>query len=137
VIGLVFRRIVLALTAAAMLAAAGGVVVVALAFALYALVKPYVGPAGASGIVAGAASLFIGLGAAILYLSTRQKPSKELPPTARGLADRAMNFLREKPVMTISAAIGAGFLAVRNPRYLGAAARSFLEGREPPPRRRR
>ncbi len=48
-----------------------------------------------------------------------------------------MNFLREKPVVAISAAIGAGFLAVRNPRYLGAAVRSFLEGREPPGRKRR
>jgi len=137
VIGLILRRIALALTAAAMLAAAGGVFVVALAFALYALVKPYVGEAGAGAIVAGAAALFISLGAAVLFIASRPKASKDLPPTARGLADRAMNFLREKPVVTISAAIGAGFLAVRNPRYLGAAVRSFLEGREPSARKRR
>jgi hypothetical protein len=29
-----------------------------------------------------------------------------------------------------------GFMAIRNPRYLGAAIRSFIEGREAPKRRR-
>ena len=133
-IGLIFRRIVLALTAAAMLAAAGGVLVVSLAFALYALVEPYVGRAGAAASVAGTAALFIGLGAGVLMIASRRKPSKEMPPVAKGLVERAMRFIREKPVVAVSAAAGAGLLAVRNPRYLGAAIRSFIEGREPPTR---
>jgi hypothetical protein len=38
--------------------------------------------------------------------------------------------------MAISTALAAGFMAVRNPGYLGAAIRSFIEGREPPRRGR-
>ena len=47
-----------------------------------------------------------------------------------------MSFFREKPVVAISAALGAGFLAVRNPRYLGEVIRSFVENREPPKSRK-
>jgi hypothetical protein len=43
-----------------------------------------------------------------------------------------MNFFRDKPVVAVGAALGAGFLAVRNPKYLGAAIRSFIEGHETP-----
>src|SRR5665213_1285019 len=102
------RRLFLTLAAAAAFATSASICVVALAFALYALVEPYVGRAGGAAIVAGAA--------------------------VGGVAERVLRFVREKPVVAISAALGAGFLAVRNPRYLGAAVRAFFEGREIPRR---
>ncbi len=134
-IGFILRRIALALAAASMLAAAAGVLVVALAFSLYALLKPWFGQAGAAAAVAGAAALLIALGAAIMLLMSRPSRSKKLPTTAKGVVNQAVEFLREKPVVAISAALGAGFMMVRNPRYLGAAVRSFIEGRELPRRR--
>ena len=109
--------------------------VIALAFALYALVRPYVGPAGAAAIVAGAAALMVGLGALALALSARVKSAK-IAARAKDPSARLMNLLREKPVTTSAAAFGAGYLAIRNPNYLGAALRSFLEGQEPTKRRR-
>jgi hypothetical protein len=44
-----------------------------------------------------------------------------------------MSLAQEKPVVAIAAALGVGFLLIRNPRYLGAAVRAFVEGRETPP----
>jgi hypothetical protein len=114
------------------LAVSAGVCVVALAFALYALVKPYVGGAGGAAIVAGAAALLIGLIA--LVLSNMGRPPRRKPTEPETFGSRAIDFIRDRPVLAIAAAIAAGLLAVRNPRYLGEAIRAFVEGRNPPRR---
>jgi hypothetical protein len=129
------RRLLLGLIAAAAMAASASVLVVALAFALYALVQPYFGPAGAAAAVAGAAALLIGLLGLTIALIARVKRPKPKPHSMGGIVEQILELLREKPVMAISAAIGAGFLAIRNPTYLGSAIRAFLEGRPPPKRR--
>jgi hypothetical protein len=123
----------MALAAAAAFAASAAVCVVALAFALYAGVEPYLGRAGASGVVAGAAALFIFFLALMLSRIGRPRPRPK-PATAEGLLERALEFIRDKPVVAIAAAIGVGILAVRNPQYFGAAIRAFVEGRDPPKR---
>ena len=134
-IKLVIGRVAVLLAAAAVLATSASIFVVALAFALFALVRPYVGPAGAGAIVAGAAALLVLLGGVALALSARVKTAK-LAERSKDPAARVMNFVREKPVTTIAAAIGAGFLAIRNPKYLGAVLSSFLDG-PPNPKRKR
>ena len=58
---MIFRRLLFLLASAVALAVSAGIVVVALAFALYALVTPYVGPAGGAALVALAAAILIGL----------------------------------------------------------------------------
>lgn len=123
------------LAAAAVLATSASVIVVALAFALYAVVKPFVGPAGAAAIVAGAAAVVLLAGVLALSLAGRPRPSKVVP-RGKDAGERIMNFVRDKPVTAIAGAVGVGFLAIRNPKYLGMAVRSFLEGRDPPRRRR-
>ncbi len=130
------RRILLALAAAAAFAASAAVCVVALAFALYAGVEPYLGRAGASGVVAGTAALFILFLALMLSGAARARPKPKTGKgaTAENLVERAMDFIRDKPVVAIAAAIGVGILAVRNPQYFGAAIRAFVEGRTPPSR---
>jgi len=115
------------------LAVSAGVFVVALAYGLFALVKPYVGSAGGAGIVAGAAALFIAIIAMILSAMGRP-PRRKKPSEPQTFIERATEFIRDKPVLAVAAALAAGLLAVRNPRYLGAALRSFVEGREPPGR---
>ena len=126
------RRIAIGLLAGALLATGASVFVLALAFAVYALAEPYVGRAGAASIVAGGAAVFIALVAGILFLAARPNKAKTPATVAGSIGERAVSFFREKPVVAISAALGAGFLAVRNPKYLGAVIRSFVEGREPP-----
>jgi hypothetical protein len=52
------------------------------------------------------------------------------------VVDRIIDFVRSKPVTSVGAAIAAGILVVRNPGYLGAALRSFLEGADPAPKKK-
>jgi hypothetical protein len=129
------RRLLLGLVATATLAASASVLVVALAFALYALVQPTVGPAGAAAVVAGAAALLMGVLGLAISLIARRKRAKPKPGAMGGVVERIFELVREKPLMAASAALGAGFMAVRNPTYLGSAIRAFLEGRPPPNRK--
>ena len=131
---MIVRRLLFFLAGAAALSVSAGIVMVALAYALYALVKPALGPAGASAVVAFAAAVTIGLIG--LVLTSLAQPPKKKQHEPENVAERVTDFIRSKPVVAIGAAIAAGLLAVRNPGYLGAALRSFLEG-EPPPKRGR
>ena len=126
------RRILLALAAATALAVSAGVCVVALAFALYAFVKPLVGAAGGAAIVAAAAAILIGVIGAVL--GNLGKPRRKKPTEPQTVVERITDFVRDKPVLAIAAGLAAGLLAVRNPSYLGAAVRAFVEGRNPPGR---
>lgn len=131
---MIFRRLILALSAAAVLATAAGVCVVALAFALFAMVEPYVGRAGAGAVVAGSAALLAAIGGLALAGAARVRRAKPVAAATGSILDRLLGFVREKPVTAVSAAAAAGLLAIINPRYLGSAVRAFVEGR-PPPRR--
>ena len=133
-IKLILGRVGVALAAAAILATSAAIFVVALAFALYALVRPAVGPAGAAAVVAGAAALLVLLMGAAAALAARSKPAR-IRPRGKDSVERIINFFKDTPVTAVTAALAAGVLAVRNPKYLGAAVRSFLEGEAP--RRRR
>ncbi|HEV2363774.1 MAG TPA: hypothetical protein VGS12_06195 [Caulobacteraceae bacterium] len=121
------------LAAAAVGLASLAVIVVALAFALYQLALPWAGAAGAAAVVAAVAAALLGSAALAIGLVARPK-RRPAPARAEDWAGRALAFVREKPVLAISAAVAAGFLAVRNPRYLGEALRSFVD---PGPKQRR
>jgi hypothetical protein len=135
VIKYLLRQVSLGLAAAAVLATAASIFVAALALALFALVRPQLGPAGAAAAVAGAAAALMFVAGAALAIAGRPRTPKIVPKGKDPLA-RVSNFLKEQPVTAILAAVGVGFLAIRNPKYLGVAARAFLEGREPPKRAR-
>jgi hypothetical protein len=62
-------------------------------------------------------------------MARRRKTPAAAP---RSFLERGLDLVREKPVVAVSAALAAGFLAIRNPKYLGAAIRAFVEGRPPP-----
>ena len=127
---MIFRRVLLALVAASAFAAAAAVLVFALAFALYALVEPKLGAAGASATVAGTTAGLMAVGGLMIVFAARpRKPAAPVAP--EGVLERALAFIRQKPVLAGAAAIGAGLLAVRNPKYLGEVLRSFLDGRPP------
>lgn len=131
---MILRRILLFLASATALAVSAGVIVVALAYALYALVKPTVGAAGGAAIVAAAAAVLIGVIGFGLAMAARPKRRKARDARGDSPIDRVVDFVREKPVTSIAAAIAVGLMAVRNPGYLGAAIRAFVEGRERPRR---
>jgi hypothetical protein len=130
----ILRRLLLMLAGATALAVSAGVFVIALAYALYALVKPYLGAPGAAGVVAAAAAAFIGLIGLLLVQAS--KPPRRKPGEPQNVVDRVIDFVKKKPVTALGGAIAAGILAIRNPAYLGAVVRAFVEGRETPRRRR-
>jgi hypothetical protein len=134
VIRLFLRQVGLGLAAAAVLATCAAIFVAALALALFALVLPRLGPAGAAATVAAAAGAILLIAGVAIALAGRPKAPKVTPKGKDPLA-RIVNLLKEQPVSAIAAAIAVGVLAIRNPRYLGVAARSFLEGHEPPRRK--
>ena len=129
---MIFRRLLFVLAGATALAVSAGVFVVALAYAEFALAEPFVGPAGASGVVAGSAALLIGLIGLTLTLAAR--PPRRRPDEPQSVVERVMDFIKRKPVTALGGAIAAGILAIRNPSYLGAVIRAFVEGRDPPRR---
>ena len=131
---MIFRRLLLLLASLTALAVSAGVVVVALASALFALARPYVGAAGAAAVVALAAALFIGLIGVVL--ANLGRPPRKKPGAPESIVERIVDFVRNKPVTATAGAIAAGLLAVRNPQYLGALIRAFVEGRDPPSRGR-
>ncbi|HEY5105411.1 MAG TPA: hypothetical protein VII73_01425 [Caulobacteraceae bacterium] len=131
---MIIRRLILGLAAATAFSAAAATCVVALAFALFALVEPYVGRAGAAGIVAASAMFLLIVVALAVSLMARPKRRTSTAGAPAKALDRAFNFVRQKPVVAITTAVAAGFLAVRNPRYLGTAVRAFMEGRDLPKR---
>jgi hypothetical protein len=121
----------MALMAAAAFAAGTVVAVVALAIALYAFAEPRLGRAGAAATVAATASGALVIAWMILVLALKRRPAPTSAEAALGALDRILGFVRDKPILAISAAIGAGLMSVRNPRYLGAVVRAFLDG-DPP-----
>ncbi len=122
---MIARKILLLVAAAAALAAAVGVFVVALAFALYAVARDYVGPAGAAAIVAGAAALLLVLAALVVLIKAGLGRRKREP----SMVERAKDFVRERPIAAAAAALAAGVVAIRNPSLLAALVFSFLESK--------
>jgi hypothetical protein len=122
---LIVRKVVLVLIAAFAAASAAAVAVVALAFALYALLRDALSPAGASAVVAGVAALLVALGAIMAALFA--KPPKRHEDDS--FAGRALDFVREKPILAIVAAAAAGLIAVRNPKLITTALTAFLAGK--------
>jgi hypothetical protein len=129
----IFRRLLFILAGASALAVSAGVFVVALAYALFALVKPYVGAAGAAAVVAGSAALLIAIIGLVVGNLGRLPKRKPGAPTS--VVDLIVDFVRTKPVTAIGGALAAGIMAIRNPGYLGSVIRAFVEGREAPRRR--
>jgi hypothetical protein len=113
--------------AAATFSVAAGVIVVALAFALYALVEPHLGRAGAAAVVALTTAVLIGVAGMIMALAGRSRRMKA-SSLSSGILERGIASVKQKPIVSASAAIAAGLMATRNPKYLGEALRAFFEG---------
>ena len=121
------RKLLLVFAAAGAALAAAGVLVVSLAYALYALMRDSVGlsAAGAAAVVAGTVALIFVIAAASLAIKAGAKP-KEAP-----MAERLKTFVRERPVTAAGAALAAGVFAVRNPKAFFPLVLAFLEPRKP------
>lgn len=113
-----FDRAMAAVVATAAAAAAVVMAVFALGFALYALIEPNIGAAGAAAIVALAAALVVAIFALIAALRKRKREQEAALAQAQlmdelplGLGDIA----RERPILTLALTAVGGILAARHP----------------------
>ena len=125
---MIFERTLLAAAAVAATAAAVAVAVVSAAFAVYALLKPNLGPAGAAACVAAIFALLAIAGALIAGMRAKAQhhPKVGGHEMGPGLTERLLEVVREKPVTSAAAAIAAGVLAMRNPQLVGVVLSAFL-----------
>ncbi len=125
------QRIVSLTAAVAAIAAAAGVCVVALAYALFALVREWLTPAGSAAVVALAFAVIAVIIALIALRKTRPKPQPEASPV-----ERLVELARQKPLLAAAGIIGASFIAVRNPGMVATLIMGLMAPK-PDPRRRR
>ena len=115
----------LILAAAAAVIAAAGVLVVALAFTLYAVMRDVAGysPAASSAVVALVAALIVVLPALVLAIKLGFGRRQRTP------IERLKAFVTERPLSAAAAALAAGIFAVRSPKSLTAVLLALLEPR--------
>jgi hypothetical protein len=121
------RKILLLSAAAGAALAAAGVVVVSLAFALYALMRDAVGlsAAAASAVVAGAVALILVIVFLVLAIKAASRPKEP------AVVERLKTFVRERPIAAAAAALAAGVFAVRNPKAILPLVLTLLEPKSP------
>ena len=114
-----------------MLATGAAVLVVAVSFALYQVFKVYLhlDAAGAAGALTGILALALLIGGLIFARMGRGPPKKEESPI-----DRAIEALKERPIVAAAAAVAATVIAIRNPAVVATVMASLLGPRNPPPR---
>ena len=124
------RKLLVGLIAAAVIAAAAGVLVVAAGFALFALVRESLGPAGAAAVVALAAAILAALVAFIFERwaqGTRHKQEEE-----PDLVQKLVAMAKDRPIVSVGALIGAATLAIRNPALVAIVMKAFLDPKPRP-----
>lgn len=118
------------IAAAAAIAAAVAVVIVSLAYAEFALAHEYFSAAGSAAVVAATVALLLVIGAVALVAKSKRKEHAPEPT----LGEKAAEFVKRKPLLAVAAALGGGFLALRNPALVATVVMSFLA--PSPPKRR-
>lgn len=137
---MILQRVMSGAVAAGAGAAAAGVIVVSVAFAIYAGVKPYVGPAAAAAITALVFGVVLGIGVAVMGgrakggRKTHAAKRLKHPETApRTMLERALDTAKERPFVAAAGAVAAGLLALRNPALVATVI--GLINQPPRPRR--
>jgi hypothetical protein len=124
------QRIVTLTAAVAAIAAAAGVCVVALSYALYAVMREWLTPAGAAAVVALVFAILAVVIALVALGKTKPKPQPEASPV-----ERLVELARQKPLLAAAGVIGASFIAVRNPGMVATLVMGLMAPK-PDPRRR-
>ncbi len=121
---MILGRLLAVLIAAVALVACLGVVAVSLVFALWALLAPSIGGAGATAVVIAALAASIALGGGLAVMALTPK-AREAPPPALTLG-AALGFMRERPVATVVGVVGALAVVAMQPRLAFVVVRNLL-----------
>lgn len=124
---MIFRRLTLALAAAACLAAAAGMAVVAIGYAVFALLRDQLGPAGAAACVVVLAALIAAIAGLILMQTVKVGRGRRggrheglHGGAGAGLADGLADLVRDRPVAAAALATAVGWVLTRSPGLAGA-----------------
>jgi hypothetical protein len=126
----ILRKVVFGLIAVAILAVAAGVLVVAAAYALFALLREPLGPSGAAATVALAAAVLMGVTG--LMFAALAKGPKRAPADEQDLLQRLMVLVRDRPIISAGALIGLVTVAIRNPALTAIVTKAFLDPKPRP-----
>jgi hypothetical protein len=127
---ILLRKLLFGLIAGVALAVATGVLVVAAAYALFALVREPLGAAGAAGVVCLAAAVLIGL-VGLVFALLAQPAKRPKAGEEPDLLQRLMGLARERPIVSTGALIGAITVALRNPALAAIVVKAFLDPKKP------
>jgi hypothetical protein len=122
----IFRRLLMACVAIVMIATSGGVVIVAAAYAVFALAKTEFGPAGAAAVTALVFAIVLAIGGFLAAPKPRKRTNAP-PGTSAALAEELMELVRDKPLASAGVALAAGIMAMRNPKVIGEVLRGLLQ----------
>lgn len=126
------KRIFGLVGAFAAVGAAAAACVVAAAFALYALLKVYLGAAGAA---AGVAVVFALIAVIVALLATRRPGRHGSREEEASLPDQLFSMVKQRPLIALGAAAAGITVLVRNPAVVTALVSAFLAGNASKPRR--
>lgn len=128
---MIFGRILRLAAAITALAAAAAVVMVALAFALYAAVRDVIGPAWGAATVAG---VFAVLALILAFVVTRRaRPPEPVAGDDRNLTSKLIDLARERPLVAVGVVAAAATVVIKNPRILMAVITGLFAGRAAQP----
>lgn len=128
-------KALMAVAAGAALAAAAAIGVFALAFAIYAGLTPWVGPAWAAAIVAAMMALIVLIGGLLVRgraSGGHRSRRRDEPEPDASLVQKVVEMAKEHPLLAVGAAVGVGVYAIRNPQLVAAVVTAFMAGREEP-----
>lgn len=129
------RKLLTLAAAFAAVAAAAAVCVVAASFAIYALVRDGLGPAGGAAVVAG---LFALVAVIVAVMATRKTSSHDrhgLKPGDSTAMERVFALARERPLMALGVAATGAMVLMRNPAVVTALVSAFFAGKKTRSRR--
>lgn len=117
------------------LATATVVAILAVAFALFAELEPVVTSAGAAAIVAGVFALTVAVVALVVAGGGKRHHHSEEDHFSGsgdfGLVERLFDMARQRPLLSVGAAIAAGIIAIRNPALVATIAAAFIDRPKP------
>jgi hypothetical protein len=131
----IFEKTLMTLAAAAAIAAPAAVGVFSAAFALHAVLQPMIGAAGAAAVVAAVAALIVAIAG---LLAARKAEGRHAHRPTQGapqdfdFTSRIVDIVKDRPLLSIGAALAAGVFALKNPTLTAAVAKAFMETRQPP-----
>lgn len=127
-------RLLLAVCGAAALASASGVLVVALSLALFAVLEPVIGAAGAAAAVAAACLVVLASAGLTLLLLSWGRTRRRQGPDADDLGAGFVDLMSRRPMLALfgaAAAAALGVAALRNPRMASGLVSLVLGLRRP------